>query len=80
MRTAWLNIGALAAVVIAIALVAAKNVSGDASRQILNVSNDPTRELFQDLNSYFVEQYFKETGKRLTITQSHEDPPARRNL
>jgi sulfate transport system substrate-binding protein len=79
MRTAWLNIGALAAVVIAIALVAAKNVSGDASRQILNVSNDPTRELFQDLNS-FVEQYFKETGKRLTITQSHEDPPARRNL
>jgi sulfate transport system substrate-binding protein len=71
MRTAWLNAGALAAVTLAVVLVAAKNVSGNASSELVNVSYDPTRELFQDLNPHFVEQYFKETGKRLTITQSH---------
>jgi sulfate/thiosulfate-binding protein len=71
MRTAWLNAFALAAVAIAIALVVIKNVSGDTSTQLLNVSYDPTRELFQDLNRQFVDQYFKDTGKRLTIKQSH---------
>jgi sulfate/thiosulfate transport system substrate-binding protein len=71
MRTAWLNAMALAAVAIAITLVVIKNVQGDTSAQLLNVSYDPTRELFQDLNKQFVEQYFKQTGKRLTIKQSH---------
>jgi ABC-type sulfate transport system substrate-binding protein len=63
--------GSLAAVVIAMTLVVLKNVSGDASTQLLNVSYDPTRELFQDVNQQFVEKYFRETGKRLTIQQSH---------
>jgi sulfate transport system substrate-binding protein len=71
MRTAWLNAMALVAVVIAITLVVMKNVAGDTSTQLLNVSYDPTRELFQDLNQQFVDKYFKETGKRLTIQQSH---------
>jgi sulfate transport system substrate-binding protein len=71
MRTAWLNAGALAAVVAAIALLAVKNVSGNATTKILNVSYDPTRELYQDINSRFADQYRKDTGKRLTITQSH---------
>jgi sulfate transport system substrate-binding protein len=71
MRTAWLNTIALVAVAIAITLVVVHNVAGDNSTQLLNVSYDPTRELFQDLNQQFVERYFKETGKRLTIKQSH---------
>lgn len=71
MRTAWLNTFALAAVAIAITLVVVKNVGGDPASQLLNVSYDPTRELFQDLNRQFVDKYFKETGKRLTIQQSH---------
>lgn len=71
MRTVWLNTIALAAIALAIVLVVIKNVAGDASTQLLNVSYDPTRELFQDLNQQFVEKYFKETGKRLTIKQSH---------
>jgi sulfate transport system substrate-binding protein len=71
MRTAWLNAMALAAVAIAITLVIGNNVAGDTSTQLLNVSYDPTRELFQDLNQQFIERYFKETGKRLTIKQSH---------
>jgi sulfate transport system substrate-binding protein len=71
MRTAWLNSIALAAVAIAITLVIVHNVAGDNSTQLLNVSYDPTRELFQDLNKQFVEKYFQKTGKRLTIKQSH---------
>jgi sulfate/thiosulfate transport system substrate-binding protein len=71
MRTAWLNAFALSAVAIAITLVVIKNLAGDTSTQLLNVSYDPTRELFQDLNQQFVEKYFKETGKKLTIKQSH---------
>jgi len=71
MRTSWLNAMALAAVAIAIALVVARNVTGDASTQLLNFSYDPTRELFQDINQQFVARYFQETGKKLTIQQSH---------
>jgi sulfate/thiosulfate transport system substrate-binding protein len=71
MRTAWLNAFALFAVALAITLVVVKNLAGDTSTQLLNVSYDPTRELFQDLNRQFVEKYFKETGKKLTIQQSH---------
>jgi len=71
MRTSWLNAMALAAVAIAIALVVARNVAGEASTQLLNVSYDPTRELFQDINQQFVARYFQESGKKLTIQQSH---------
>ena len=71
MRTAWLNAVALIAVAVAVTLVAVKNLPGDSSRQILNVSYDPTRELFQDLNPQFTGQYFKDTGNKLTIKQSH---------
>jgi sulfate/thiosulfate transport system substrate-binding protein len=38
---------------------------------LLNVSYDPTRELWRALNSAFIPQYEKETGTRLTINQSH---------
>jgi ABC-type sulfate transport system substrate-binding protein len=65
MRTAWLNSIALAAVAIAITLVIVHNVAGDNSTQLLNVSYDPTRELFQDLNRQFVEKYFQ--GNRQAI-------------
>jgi sulfate transport system substrate-binding protein len=71
MRTAWLNALALGAVALSIGLVVIKNVSGDTSTQLVNVSYDPTRELFQDINRRFVEKYFQETGKKLTIQQSH---------
>jgi sulfate transport system substrate-binding protein len=50
MRTLWLNAFAVTAVVIGVTLVVAKNIQGDTSSELLNVSYDPTRELFQDLN------------------------------
>jgi len=70
-RTAWLNAVAIAAVVVASTLVVVKNIAGDTSNALLNVSYDPTRELFQDLNNQFVSEYAKQTGKKLTIRQSH---------
>ncbi|MCI0598153.1 MAG: sulfate ABC transporter substrate-binding protein [Beijerinckiaceae bacterium] len=38
---------------------------------LLNVSYDPTRELWRDINSHFIPVYEKETGNKLTIKQSH---------
>ncbi len=71
MRTLWLNALAVSAVVVAVTLVVVKNIQGDTSNQLLNVSYDPTRELFRDLNVQFSAQYAKQTGKKLTIQQSH---------
>jgi sulfate transport system substrate-binding protein len=38
---------------------------------LLNVSYDPTRELYQDVNAAFVKQWKAKTGQDLTIRQSH---------
>lgn len=39
--------------------------------QLLNVSYDPTRELYQEFNPIFVEHWKQKTGQDLTIEQSH---------
>ena len=61
----------LLAVVAAVALVFFANVDNDRSIQLLNVSYDPTRGLFQDLNRQFVAKYERETGQKVTIKQFH---------
>ena len=38
---------------------------------LLNVSYDPTRELYVDFNKAFASAYQKETGKSVEIKQSH---------
>jgi len=38
---------------------------------ILNVSYDPTRELYQEYNTAFAEYWKEKTGQAVTITQSH---------
>jgi sulfate/thiosulfate transport system substrate-binding protein len=54
------------------ALTGCGSSSGDDSpTDLLNVSYDPTRELWQDVNKQFLAQYEKDTGIRLTIRQSH---------
>ena len=42
-----------------------------ASVELLNVSYDPTRELWRDINASFVPDYEKKTGTTLEIKQSH---------
>ena len=39
--------------------------------ELLNVSYDPTRELWRDLNQKFIASYEKTAGTKLTIKQSH---------
>jgi sulfate transport system substrate-binding protein len=67
----WLNLGAVTAVFVAFLLIVAKNAPGNASQKLVNVSYDPTRELYQALNPLFVASYAKETGNHLIIEQSH---------
>ena len=38
---------------------------------LLNVSYDPTRELYRDLNRAFSEAWEKKTGQKVTVNQSH---------
>ena len=71
-RKVFVNVAALAAVVTSAALVVAKNAGHqDASTQFLNVSYDPTRELYRDLNAAFIADYDKRGGASLPIMQSH---------
>ncbi|MBV8588372.1 MAG: sulfate ABC transporter substrate-binding protein [Verrucomicrobia bacterium] len=71
MKISWTDALAIVAAGVAAALIVSANIEGDQSNQLLNVSYDPTRELFKDLNEQFVSRYEHETGKRLTIKQSH---------
>jgi len=71
MQTRWLNTFALTAAAVAAALLVAGNIDRETSNQLLNVSYDPTRELFVELNRLFIEKYAKDTGRKLTIKQSH---------
>ncbi|HTD13577.1 MAG TPA: sulfate ABC transporter substrate-binding protein [Chthoniobacterales bacterium] len=71
MKRTWTTVLPLLAVFAAVALVFFGNVDNDKSIQLLNVSYDPTRELFQDLNRQFVSKYERETGQKVTIKQSH---------
>lgn len=42
-----------------------------ADREILNVSYDPTRELYEAFNKKFIEHWKEETGETVTVRQSH---------
>ncbi|WP_413989395.1 sulfate ABC transporter substrate-binding protein [Labrys okinawensis] len=44
---------------------------GAHSAELLNVSYDPTRELYKDLNVAFIADWKAKTGEDLTIKQSH---------
>ncbi len=55
----------------AIGVIAGKNLHADAESALLNVSYDPTRELYQVINKQFIAEYEKRTGERPLIKQSH---------
>ena len=42
-----------------------------ANTALLNVSYDPTRELYREINPAFIAAWSKKSGERLTISQSH---------
>jgi sulfate/thiosulfate-binding protein len=45
--------------------------SGPSTVHLLNVSYDPTRELYQELNKAFADNWKQKTGQSLTVEQSH---------
>ncbi len=57
-------LSSLAAIVVAV-------VSAHADVTLLNVSYDPTRELYQEINAAFAKQWKAKTGETVTIQQSH---------
>jgi len=67
----WLNGGAVAAAVLGLTLIAVKNGESKAPLQLLNVSYDPTRELYRDINPRFLARYRKDGGHDAEIHQSH---------
>jgi sulfate/thiosulfate-binding protein len=66
-----LGLAGIASLAAVIWLVSRTDAGGEKSIELLNVSYDPTRELWRDLNEQFIPRYEKETGTRLTIKQSH---------
>jgi sulfate/thiosulfate transport system substrate-binding protein len=64
-RSSWLG-----AAVFAWAVAAAPG-SALADTTLLNVSYDPTRELYQEFNAAFAEHWKQETGEDVTIQTSH---------
>ena len=71
MRLPWLSIGAVLASFVAVSIVAVKNVEGYAPHRLINASYDPTRELYQKLNSAFVAEHLKQTSDSVDVSQSH---------
>ncbi|HXU65807.1 MAG TPA: sulfate transporter subunit, partial [Casimicrobiaceae bacterium] len=45
--------------------------SAFADTTLLNVSYDPTRELYRDFNAAFIAKWKQDTGETLKINQSH---------
>jgi sulfate/thiosulfate transport system substrate-binding protein len=57
------------ALILTLGLTATMSHAADVS--LLNVSYDPTRELYQDINKAFAKQWKEKSGDNLTIKQSH---------
>lgn len=66
-----LNVFALVLVALAGLTIVVHNLHARAAQSLLNVSYDPTRELYTQLNPKFVAQYEKRSGQKLAIKQAH---------
>jgi sulfate transport system substrate-binding protein len=67
----WIDAGAVAVLIVAVALIVAKNVEPGGPLTLLNASYDPTRELYRDLNADFSARYLQKSGQHVKIFQSH---------
>ncbi|MBI4585692.1 MAG: sulfate ABC transporter substrate-binding protein [Planctomycetes bacterium] len=56
---------------VGLAMAMVYTVAAKADVEILNVSYDPTRELYQDFNQAFAAHWKARTGETVTIQQSH---------
>ena len=58
-------------IIVFAALAVAVPVAALAEVTLLNVSYDPTRELYQDFNGAFAKYWKKKSGESITVKQSH---------
>ena len=72
-RKLLLDLGTLSVITIGAALIGAKHAAKLAAHQdaIINVSCDPTRELYEAINPLFVASFEKAADRHVTIQQSH---------
>jgi len=61
----------LLTLIVALQLALAAPSRGQSTLTLLNVSYDPTRELYQDYNAAFTKYWKAKTGQDVTIQQSH---------
>lgn len=61
----------LAQAILGMALTIGASLPSWAETTLLNVSYDPTRELYQDFNAAFAKHWKTQTGETVTIQQSH---------
>ena len=59
------------AIVSVVAALAALVKPAAAQTELLNVSYDPTREFYEEINKTFIQQWQAKTGQTLSIKQSH---------
>ena len=71
MSAKLLNTVALGLAAVSIGLLVSNNLKRTKARPILNVSYDPTRELYTEINAKFVAKYEEETGNWVGVEQSH---------
>lgn len=67
LRALWLAL----AVLVTLPWAGTPPAPAAANPTLLNVSYDPTRELYHDINAAFIAQWRQTTGESLRITQSH---------
>jgi sulfate transport system substrate-binding protein len=67
----WLSVLGVVAILVAGVLITVRNLPDDTPNQILNVSYDPTREVYAALDKAFTKQHRDTTGATLEVKQSH---------
>lgn len=70
-RISPLSVFGVVAIVAAGVLIGAKNIQPAAPNTLLNVSYDPTREVYAALDPAFVKQYHDQSGTTVHVTASH---------
>src|SRR5262245_41438038 len=70
-RVRWVFLAAVAALIGRAGAARAADQSSPQTIELLNVSYDPTRELWREINAGFIAAYERETGNQLSIKQSH---------
>lgn len=70
-RARWIRRAAVVSALAASSLLGTPPTRAVAGDTLLNVSYDPTRELYKDVNDKFGAQWAQRTGQKLELKQSH---------